>query len=340
ADVRRAFGAVITAAEAQPIRSLPVTKDFVGPAGAGGAVVRHTPADFQVKLLDEGNVGEDGDQQFAVDFFHIDKAAGIAARIDAESLIDKGTTLGRQGVVEELVVHLAIASTHGGAKLTGPQFEQTAPKVCLDDGLTELRPVLQICAYGFEAVFAEATSRNVEEVEAGGALASRSAETSGFLVALKIEPPTESRRGQHRLQAFERIDACLTGKSVRLAMVHERFPSPVGAGDRTFQAGGDVVGHHISEGLAVVGHQRSQLPRRVRIDAVVEQRLQLGRQELADNLIVGAAADGAGGPRELAAIKCSKARVGRIVSQNPRRRIDVRRPGTKPAERLAIENDR
>src|SRR5690606_32149634 len=51
-DVRRTFRPVETAADPQPVADLPVTEDLVGPAAAGGVVVRVAGADFEVELLD------------------------------------------------------------------------------------------------------------------------------------------------------------------------------------------------------------------------------------------------------------------------------------------------
>src|SRR5690606_957361 len=98
----------------------------------------HAATDFQVKLLDERDLGEDRNQQFPIDFLHVDEAAGVATRVDAKRLIEEGTTLSGQRVVEELVVHLTIAGADGGAELSCRQIEQTTLKVGFDDRLAEL----------------------------------------------------------------------------------------------------------------------------------------------------------------------------------------------------------
>src|SRR5690606_16127192 len=213
-DVRGTLRTVVAATETQPIGDLPVAEDLVGVAGTGRVIVRNTAADFQVELLDERDVGQDRDQQFAVDLAGVDVPEGVAARIDTERLVEERTTLSGQRIVEELVVHLTIASTDRGANRSGGQFEQAALEVGLNDRLAELRTVLQIRAHGFEAVLAEATGRRSEEVDTAGALASRCTEAAGLLVTLELEPSAEVRRAQQRASPHQRIDARLAREGV------------------------------------------------------------------------------------------------------------------------------
>src|SRR5690606_5471557 len=110
---------------------------------------------------------------------------------------EERTTLRGQRIVEELVVHLAIAGADRRTQRAGGQLEQAALKVGLDDRLAELRAVLQVRAHGFHAVFAEAARRWVEEVDAAGAGAGRCAEPARSRVTLLAEAPAEVRRGQH-----------------------------------------------------------------------------------------------------------------------------------------------
>src|SRR5690606_2759410 len=167
------------------------------------------------ELLDERNVREDRDQQLAVDFLHVDEAEGIAARIDAERLVEERTALRGQRIVEELVVHLAIAGADGRTEGAGRQIEQATLKVGFDDRLAELRAVLQVRADRLLAVLAEAGRRRAEEVQAAGAGSGRGAETARFLVALIREALAEVRRAHDRTGPHQRVDARLPREGVR-----------------------------------------------------------------------------------------------------------------------------
>src|SRR5690606_36067257 len=145
-NVRSPVRAVVAAAEAQPIGHLPITQNLIGVAGAGGAVVRNTAAQVQVELLDRRNVGKDRHEEFAVDFPHVEEALGVAARIDAESLILERTSLRRQRVVGELEIKFTIAVTEGGPQFAGRKVEELALDVSFHDRLARVGTVLQIRA--------------------------------------------------------------------------------------------------------------------------------------------------------------------------------------------------
>src|SRR5690606_29032440 len=170
------------------------------------------------------------------------------------------SALSRQRIVEELVVVLAIAGAERETQIVaGPgNLEQTTLEVRLDDRLAHFRTVLQVRAYGFEAVFAEAAGRRNVEVQAGRAGGRRSAEPALHGIALLLEAAAEVARLQHRAHALERVDARLPGMRRRYAMIDIGFPGPVGARNRAFEASHEVVGGDVGERLAVVGQQRRQ----------------------------------------------------------------------------------
>src|SRR5690606_3486530 len=93
---------------------------------------------------------------------------------------------------------------------------------------------------------------------------------AGELVALADEVLAHVRRSEHRTQALHRIEARLAAQRTRETMIDERFPGPVGAGNRTLETGHQHIGRDVGVVLARVGQEAGQAERSVRVFTRVE----------------------------------------------------------------------
>src|SRR5690606_27675176 len=190
-------------------------------------VVGNTATQLEVELLDRRNVGEDGHEQFAVDFLHVEEALGVPARIDADCLILERTPLRGQRVVAELKIEFAIAGAKSGAHFARREIQDLTLNASFHNRLARVGTVLQVRTNGFETILREPTGRRLEQVQTAGAGRSRSTEATELLVAGCREAATEIRRRQDGTKTVERIDPGLLGSRDRCAVVDGSVPGPV-----------------------------------------------------------------------------------------------------------------
>ena len=167
ADARGADGAVVAAAQTHVVHDLPVEVSLVGADGADRAVVGEPVAKVGAELLDERQVLQDRNQDFAEQLVGVHRAASIAQHAVAQHVAG-AVGLVELGVGGEGVLVAAVVGADGEADFTGRQFEGAA----LDAGFN--RALFQgVLVQGATADVADAVARRgqvAERVEAARAI--------------------------------------------------------------------------------------------------------------------------------------------------------------------------